>query len=91
MKYDYNTLLEFCKENNIILCDDYSNVTLNRETQIKEFVKLKIVITYLLKGFELYYNQMGFALLAQLIIVKIKQKKQIWKNMGLNLQHNLKK
>ena len=26
MKYDYNTLVDFCKENNIILCDDYSNI-----------------------------------------------------------------
>jgi hypothetical protein len=25
MKYDYNTLVDFCKENNIILSDDYSN------------------------------------------------------------------
>ena len=29
MKYDYETLMNFCKEHNILLCEDYSQKTIN--------------------------------------------------------------
>ena len=30
-RYDYNILLEFCEENNIVLTKDYSKEKINRE------------------------------------------------------------
>lgn len=35
MRYNYNCLLQFCKENNIILLDDYSKINVIRDTEIK--------------------------------------------------------
>ena len=29
MKYDYETLMNFCKEHNILLCEDYSEIALH--------------------------------------------------------------
>ena len=60
MKYDYNTLVDFCKENNIILCDDYSNIILKRETQIKGICKTENCDNLFTKGFRALLNPNGF-------------------------------
>ena len=60
MKYDYNTLVDFCKENNIILCDDYSNIILRRDTQIKGICKTENCDNLFTKGFRALLNPNGF-------------------------------
>jgi hypothetical protein len=60
MKYDYNTLLGFCKENNIIMCDDYSNINLNRDTQINGICKTEKCDNLFTKGFRALLQPNGF-------------------------------
>jgi len=62
MKYDYNILLDFCKEQNISLCEDYSNVILNRETQIKGICKTESCDNPFTKGFRALLNPNGYCI-----------------------------
>ncbi len=51
MKYDYETLTEFCKKHNILLCEDYSNIPLRRETFITGICQLENCDKQFTKGF----------------------------------------
>lgn len=51
MKYDYNTLNEFCNEHKILLCEDYSDMTLSRETMITGICESENCNNTFTKGF----------------------------------------
>ena len=60
MKYDYETLTEFCKEHNILLCEDYSNVSLKRETFITGICETENCNNTFTKGFRALLNPNGY-------------------------------
>ena len=83
MKYDYNTLIDFCKENNIILSDDYSNVTLSRETQIKGICKTENCDNLFTKGFRALLQPNGFCSSCAVSHAKNKAKKTNMEKYGV--------
>jgi len=83
MKYDYNTLVDFCKENNIILCDDYSNTNLNRETQIKGICKTENCDNIFTKGFRALLQPNGFCSFCAVKHAKDKAKKTNMEKYGV--------
>ena len=60
MKYDYQTLTDFCKEHNIVLCEDYSNITLKRETFITGICETENCNNTFTKGFRALLNPNGY-------------------------------
>ena len=60
MKYDYTTLIDFCKEHNIVLCRDYSNTTLKRESFITGICKTENCNNTFTKGFRALLNPNGY-------------------------------
>ena len=62
MKYDYNTLLDFCKEHNVTLCEDYSNIILKRETLIKGICETENCDNPFTKGFRALLNPNGYCM-----------------------------
>jgi hypothetical protein len=60
MKYDYQTLTDFCQEHNIVLCEDYSNITLKRETFISGICETENCNNTFTKGFRALLNPNGY-------------------------------
>jgi len=60
MKYDYQTLTEFCEEHNVVLCEDYSLVHLTRETMINGICKTENCNNSFTKGFRALLNYNGY-------------------------------
>lgn len=60
MKYDYTTLIDFCKEHNIVLREDYSNITLKRETFITGICETENCNNSFTKGFRALLNPNGY-------------------------------
>lgn len=60
MKYDYETLTEFCKEHNILLCEDYSIIQLKRETFIRGICQEKNCDKQFTKGFRALLKPNGY-------------------------------
>ena len=60
MKYDYQTLSEFCNERSIILCDDYSVVPLKRETFITGICETENCDKQFTKGFRALLKPNGY-------------------------------
>lgn len=60
MKYDYQTLSEFCEEHKIILCEDYSIIPLKRETFITGICEVENCDKQFTKGFSALLNPNGY-------------------------------
>ena len=83
MIYDYNTLLDFCKEHNILLCDDYSNIVLTRETMIKCICKTTNCDILFCKGFRALLNYNGYCKDCVIKIGREKSKQTNLKKYGV--------
>ena len=60
MKYDYQTLTDFCEKHNIVLCEDYSNITLNRETFISGICETENCNNKFTKGYRALLKPNGY-------------------------------
>ena len=58
--YNYQTLTKFCNEHSIVLCEDYSNIVLTRETIIKGMCKTENCDILFSKGFRALFNYNGY-------------------------------
>ena len=83
MKYDYNTLLDFCKEHNIYLCEDYSNLILKRETQIKGICETTNCDNLFTKGFRALLKPNGYCVSCAKQNGKIKAKQTNMEKYGV--------
>lgn len=83
MKYDYNTLLDFCKEYNITLCEDYSNIILKRETLIKGICETENCDNPFTKGFRALLNPNGYCMSCAKIFGKEKAKQTNMEKYGV--------
>jgi hypothetical protein len=83
MKYDYNTLVDFCKEHNVTLCEDYSNIILKRETLIKGICKTENCDNPFTKGFRALLNPNGYCMSCAKIFGKEKAKQTNMEKYGV--------
>ena len=83
MPYNYETLIEFCKEHNIILCEDYSAIPLNRDTFITGICESENCDKTFTKGFRALLKPNGYCQDCAKIIGKEKAKKTNLEKYGL--------
>jgi len=83
MKYDYNTLTEFCKEYNILLCEDYSSIPLRRETFIIGICEVENCDKQFTKGFRALLKPNGYCQDCAKIFGKEKAKKTNLEKYGV--------
>ena len=83
MKYDYQTLIEFCKEHNILLCEDYSDMTLIRETMITGICKTENCNNTFTKGFRALLKPNGYCSECSKNVGKEKYKKTCLEKYGV--------
>ena len=83
MKYNYNILIDFCKEHNIVLCEDYSNVVLKRETFIKGICETNNCDNLFTKGFRALLNPNGYCSDCAKNVGKEKYKKTCLEKYGV--------
>jgi len=78
MKYCLQTLIDFCNENNIVLCEDYSNVIINARIIIKGICLMSECNNIFAKEFRSIINTNGYCTECTKQIAKEKLKKT-WK------------
>ena len=83
MKYDYQTLNDFCKEHEIVLCEDYSANILNRETFITGICETENCNNQFTKGFRALLNPNGYCTECAKKVGKDKQKKTCLQKYGV--------
>jgi len=83
MKYDYQTLTNFCEEHNIVLCEDYSNITLKRETFITGICETENCGVLFCKGFRALFNYNGYCKDCVTKIGREKSKQTNFKKYGV--------
>lgn len=83
MKYNYTTLIEFCKEHKILLCDDYSSIVLKRDTLINGICKTENCNNTFTKGFRALLNPNGYCSDCAKIVGKEKAKQTNLKKYGV--------
>ena len=83
MKYDYNTLNEFCNEHKILLCEDYSDMTLTRETMITGICETENCNNTFTKGFRALLNPNGYCCECAKNVGKEKAKKTNLEKYGV--------
>ena len=91
MKYDYETLSEFCKEHKIILCEDYSIVPLRRETFITGICEVENCDKQFTKGFRALLMPNGYCQDCAKIFGKEKAKKTNLEKYGVEYTTQAKK
>lgn len=91
MKYDFKTLSEFCQEQGIVLCEDYTNIALTRETMIKGKCKTENCANLFTKGFRALLKPNGYCSDCAKIVGKEKYKQTCLENMVLSIVHNQRK
>jgi hypothetical protein len=91
MKYDFQTLSEFCKEHNIILCEDYSVVPLKRETFITGICENENCSNKFTKGFRALLKPNGYCQDCAKIGAKEKYKKTSLQKYGVEFTTQSKK
>lgn len=91
MKYDYQTLTEFCKEHNIVVCEDYSNIALNRETFITGICKTEHCSNKFSKGFRALLKPNGYCKDCAKNVGKEKYKKTCIEKYGVEFTTQCKK
>lgn len=91
MSYNFNILDIFCKENNIQLCDDYSNIKLNRETIINGICRNEGCNNLFSKGFRALLNPNPYCTDCAKILGKEKAKKTNLKKYGVEFTTQAKK
>ena len=62
MKYDYTTLIDFCKEHNIVLCGDYSLQKLTAFSVITGKCKTKDCVCIFTKEFRSLIRSNGYCI-----------------------------
>ena len=83
MSYNYETLIKFCEEHKILLCDDYSNVPLSRETFITGICENEDCDKQFTKGFRALLKPNGYCQDCAKIIGKEKAKKTTFEKYGV--------
>jgi hypothetical protein len=91
MKYNYLTLSEFCNDNNIILCEDYSIIPLSRETFITGICEVENCDKQFTKGFRALLKPNGYCQDCAKIFGKEKAKKTNFKKYGVEFTTQAKK
>ena len=83
MKYDYQTLTDFCEKHNIVLCEDYSEVHLKRETMINGICETENCNNAFTKGFRALLNPNGYCSDCAKIVGKEKYKQTCLEKYGV--------
>lgn len=83
MKYDYETLSDFCHEQGIVLCDDYTTIPLKRETMIKGVCKTENCGKLFIKGFRALLKPNGYCSDCAKIVGKEKCKQTCLEKYGV--------
>ena len=88
-KYDFDRLDKYCKENNVILLEDYSNIKLNQKSRIIGNCLSINCVNYFNKSFENFYKRSGYCDLCTKNIKVNKQKETFLKNYGVDNPNKL--